>query len=535
VSAIGWRFGCLTIAFIVFLYLMNAPGASGQTGEMTFEIKAFEVTGNSLFTDDQVRAAVVLFTGTDRTVEDVEQARDALEKKYHEAGYPAVMVNIPEQTLQGGIVKLQVIESRIGRVKVTGNRYFTMDKVLRDLPSFTPGSVLYLPQVQKEIAWLNRSQDFKVDPVMSPGREAGTIDVELKVEDHLPLHGYLELNNRATHDTSELRLNAMFHYDNLWQREHSLSLQFQTSPLKRKEVRAISWSYALPSPWEKDDQWALYGIWSDSDTAFGEGFSVVGKGTIFGTRYITLLPDYRLYTHTLTLGVDYKSITQITSQAGSAEAQEADSAPVQYVPLTISYSSSLPDEWGGMTAFSAGLNMNLRSSGSQNAKFEYSRYMAQANYLAVTASVQRKQKLPLSMNLVATVDGQLSDQPLVSSEQYTAGGMASVRGYKETEVLGDSALHGMFELIFPDSFERWVTGGRFQMSPFLFYDFATLAIKEPLPGQDDGVRISGTGAGVRGSMAKNLEYELDWGVALKGTDRTEKHAQRFYFLVRTVF
>lgn len=508
---------------------MAGSGVAEEAGETGFEIKVFEVTGNTLFTDDQVRAAVILFTGADRTTADVEKARDSLEKKYHDAGYPAVMVNIPEQTLQDGVVMLQVIESRVGRVKVTGNRYFTMEKVLHDLPSFTPGTVLYLPKVQQEIGRLNRAQDFKVEPVMSPGKETGTIDVELKVEDRLPLHGSLELNNRASYDTSELRLNAVVRYDNLWQREHSLSLQYQMSPLKPGEVQAFSTSYALPAPWELDDQWALYGIWSDSKTAFGEGFNVIGKGTIIGTRTVMMLPEYKLYTHMLTLGIDYKHMYQSLRIAVGG----VDEVPVNYLPLSAAYGSSLPDA-GGITQFNAGVNLNFRGVVSQEAQFEQKRFKGRANYLVLQAGVQRTQKLPLGMGLSLKVDGQASDQPLIDNEQYVAGGMESVRGYRESEALGDNALHGMLELSFPDPLDRKGGGGGSQMSPYLFGDYARLTIKEPRY-QDHSISLAGAGAGIRGSLAKHLEYELDWAMALQATDRTEKHDQRIHWKIRAVF
>jgi hemolysin activation/secretion protein len=524
------------VMVMAFTAILSRPGIAEETGEAGFEIKTFEVTGNTLFTDDQVRTAVILFTGSGRTASDVEKARDMLEKKYHDAGYPAVMVNIPEQTLQDGIVKLQVIESRIGRVKITGNRYFTMEKMMKDLPSFTPGGILYLPNVQKEIGRLNRSQDIKVDPVISPGKEVGTIDVELKVEDHLPLHGSLELNNRATHDTEDLRVSAVLHYDNLWQREHSLSFQYQTAPQNTKEMEVLGASYVLPAPWEKDDQLALYGIWSDSDTTFAtvdEEFRVIGKGEIIGLREVTALPPYKLYSHTLTVGVDYKHFDQaIGFTTGSGETTHT---PITYLPFSASYSASLSDEWGGMTQFSAGLNLSLRGVVSHESEFELASFKGSANYLYAVASIQRTQKLPVGMGLLVKVDGQTSDQPLIANEQYPAGGMESVRGYKENEAMGDNALHGMLELSFPKLLERLGTGGRFQMSPFLFYDFASLTIKEPPSGQNRSITLSGTGAGVRGSMWRNLEYEVDWAVALHGTDRTEKHTQRFYWKVKAVF
>ena len=69
--------------FLTFLIatmtLASESSAAEETGESGFEIKTFEVTGNTLFTDEQVRAAVILYTGTGRTAADVEKARDALE------------------------------------------------------------------------------------------------------------------------------------------------------------------------------------------------------------------------------------------------------------------------------------------------------------------------------------------------------------------------------------------------------------------------------------------------------------------------
>ncbi len=511
---------------------MSEICVAADEGDTGFGINAIEVTGNSIFQANILRDIVAPFTGSGKTAADVENARDAIEKFYHEAGYPAVMVNIPEQTLKDGIVKLQVIESRIGRVKITGNRYFTMEKVMKDLPSLSPGSILYLPKVQKEIGRLNRNQDFKVDPIMSPGKELGTIDVELKVEDRLPLHGYLELNNRASHDTSKLRLNGMFRYDNLWQKEHSLALQYQTAPQDTKEVEVAGGTYALPAPWNGDHQLALYVIWSDSDTAFGEGFRVIGKGEMLGIRYVLPLPQYRLYSHNTTLGLDYKHFDQaigFTSESG-----ETTHTPISYLPLSFSYSAFLPDEWGGMTQFSGGLNLSLRGVVSDEREFELKRYKATAGYLYATAGVQRTQKLPMGINLILKIDGQVSDQPLIDNEQYTAGGMESVRGYMESEAAGDDAVHGTLEVSFPDPLERFGTGRWHQVSPFLFYDMAQLVIIEPLPGQDKSIKLAGAGVGIRGSVTKNLEYELDWASALDKTDRTERNDQRIYFKVKAL-
>lgn len=522
------------IAIALALQLFMTPGCLAQdNAEAGFEIRKFELTGNSAFSTDRLREVAALFAGSGKTADDVEKARDAIEKFYHDAGYPAVMVNIPEQTVKDGTVRLKVVESWIGRVNITGNRYFTMENLMESLPSLRPGVTPYLPDVQKELSRLNRTQDLKIEPLMSPGTEFGTIDVELKVEDRLPLHGYLEVSNKASHNTQELRLNAMVRYDNLWQKGHSVSFQYQTAPQDLEEVQVLGASYVLPSPWKEDHQLALYAIWSDSATAFGEGFEVIGKGSMAGARYVMPLPSYRLYAHYLTAGADYKDFDQAVGfTTGSGETTYTS---VAYLPFSLLYNSSLPDELGGMTMFNLGVNLSLRGVGSDESEFELKRYHGTASYIYATVGVERTQKLPLGMSLFAKLDGQISGAPLIDNEQYTAGGMESVRGYKESEASGDNAAHATVELSFADPLEKLGLWKSVQATPFLFYDVAHLVTMDPLPGQDRSVKLEGAGAGVRGAMMKNIEYELDWAVALESTDRVKSGGKRVHFKVKAVF
>jgi len=338
-----------------------APAPKGDPEpEPTFPINEFLVEGNTLFSTDRFSDILDDMAGSERTAADVERARDALEKFYHDQGYPTVLVNIPEQSAEGGAIRLQVIESRISSTTVLGNRHFPTVQVLRALPSLAPGAVLYVPDVEREIGKLNRNPDLKVIPAMTAGKQLGTVEVELKVEDKSPFHGFLELNNRNSPNTSALRLNAGLHYDNLWSRGHSLSFQYQLSPEKPKEVEVFSGSYTLPAPWNADRTLVLYGVSSDSNTAFGEGFHTVGKGSIVGTRYVVPLASVGAYSHSAVLGVDYKNFREVTgSGAGGV------TTPVEYLPFSLTYSGSRPDS-GGLI-FSAGSGSGepaLSSTGS---------------------------------------------------------------------------------------------------------------------------------------------------------------------------
>jgi hemolysin activation/secretion protein len=516
-------------------WLAVSESCGAESSEIGFEIKSYSVEKNTILTGERISEILSPYTGREKTADDVEAARSALEKLYHTEGYPAVVVNIPEQNVDTGVVRLEAIESRIRRIRITGNRYFTMNKILDQLPSLRPGSLLYVPAVQKELAELNRNPDMKAAPVLMPGKEAGTIDVELKVKDRLPLHGSVEVNNRNSHGTSELRLNGILRYDNLWQKDHSVSVQYQTSPQEPEEVQTISTSYVLPAFWNHHQMIAVYGLWSDSDTAFGEGFQVIGKGGIVGLRHIIPLPSLDNLYHSLSLGLDYKDFKEnlgFIDDSGDAGSQKT---PIRYAPLLASYSATLKDD-SGYTKFSAAVNFLFRGLAGDMNEFADKRYKSRGNYIFVTPGLERHQLLPFGFGLTARVDGQLSNQPLITNEQFIAGGMVSVRGYQESEATGDNAVHGSVELCKHIDFMEQKGGGHsLGLSPYLFYDVAFLKTKDALPGQDGALTLQGAGAGLRMEISESLSCEGAYGVALSDTDKTSAGDSRIYFLVKGKF
>jgi hemolysin activation/secretion protein len=518
------------LLWIFIFAALTAPVAVFAEEPLTFEVRSFTVEGNTLLADQTIQETLAPYKGRDKTADDVEKARAALEKTYHDVGYPAVLVNIPEQTTKGGKIRLQVIESKIGSVKVTGNRWFTQESILKEVPSLTPGTVLYVPDVQKDLSNLNRGEDLKVSPILSPGKEIGTTDVELKVEDRLPLHGNIEVNNSKTPNTSDLRLSTSLHYDNLWQRGHSLAVQFQTSPQNTGEVRLYALSYVFPAPWAHEHQIAFYGIRSDTNnTVVGQGLTITGKGEIIGTRYVMPLSPYKTYLHNLTAGLDFRDFEQISG----FNQEEGQRVPVKYLPLTFSYNASLPDRWGS-TSFSAGLNGVFRGFITDERNFAFNRVDARGNYIYFTGGVERNFKLPWGMGAFLKVDGQIADQPLIPNEQYTAGGMANVRGYKEGAALGDNAFHLTAEISGPEFGSR-IVNDRLKLTPYVFYDFARLTLKGSLPGQTDAFRLQGTGMGLKGGYGKSWYYELDYALPSLTTSETARFRQRWYFKVGAQF
>ncbi len=490
----------------------SVPNASSEGDTVSFMITSIDVSGNTLLSSMEIDDILKQFTGRNKIAEDVEKARSVLEKYYHQKGYPTVMVNIPEQSVEDGSVRLEVIESKINQVRVAGNRYFTLENLFKDMPAFRPGEILYLPEVKEQLARVNRNTDLKVAPILIPGKKPGTIDVELRVKDKLPLHGSLELNNRSTHTTSSLRLNGMIRYDNLWQKKHSILFQFQTAPKDTDEVELFTASYSLPTPWNDNQMLILYALYSDSDTATAGDTSVVGKGKLFGLQWMIPLPSLESYFHNMVVGLDYKDF----------EDKIADDfeTPVKYFPIHAGYYGVLPD-FSGQTRFNFGTNMNIRQIGSDMTEFQEKRFGAKNNFFYATMGMERFQKLPWGMNVWLMADGQLASQPLISNEQYIAGGISSVRGYKENEAAGDDAFHFSSELRGPDIGRIANIGKRFTLTPYLFYEYAALHIQDPLPMELENITLKGAGAGARGYLCNHLEYQFDLGVALEDTEDTE--------------
>ncbi len=494
-----------------------------------FDVMEYDVAGNTVLTQLAIEQAVYPYLGPGKTIADVDQARAALEKAYHKAGYNTVYVDIPEQSVSDGVVVLKVTEGRVEKVRVNGSRYYSQGRILAQIPEFAPGRVPYFPAVQQELAAVNRAPGRQVLPVLKPGATPGTLDVNLDVNDQSPLHGSLELNNYYSPNTRPLRLSGSLEYDNLWQREHHLGLQFQTSPQDTSQVRTYSLSYVIPFAQGRDNL-ALYYLRSNSNVGALGGITVLGRGDIFGARYLMPLPPKGSYTHMLSLGADYKRFTQNIVLPGAP----AVDTPITYLPLSLQYSGAYQDG-GGSTQFGLGLGFAIRGGVDKNVdcygqtvnQFECNRYGAKSNYMVLKPSLTRMQKLPDGFTLKAGIDGQIASGPLVSNEQFSAGGAGSVRGYLVSEALGDDGVHGVLEFSSPS-----LAGKATRLDSLIllaFLEGAHVRLRQPLASQQPDTSLASTGLGLRLAALKGMDLGADVAWPLISTAYTRAGRPRVDF------
>jgi hemolysin activation/secretion protein len=528
-----------TVAFLSLSVIASprllAQEVNADTPQDKFAITEYRVLGNTVLPATAIETVVYPFLGEGKTIADVEGVRQALEKLYKDRGFGTVFVDIPEQTVNEGIVRLKVTEGRLDRVRVTGARYFANGAIRSELTSLQPGTVLRLPELQNQLGEVNQqSRDRSITPVLKAGRSPGTVDIELKVQDSLPVHGSVEVNDRYSANTTHTRASVNLSYDNLWQKFHSLSLQYQTSPEDLDETRVIAGTYLMPL--SNGNLLAVYAVDTNSDFAVvntGGDLSVLGTGNIYGLRYIARLPLLGGYSQNVTLGADYKDFKDdIVLSDG-----KNDTTPIRYMSWTAGYSGVLGRD-GSTTGFNLNANFGMRGVINNQAEFTYKRADANASFFYLRGDASHLQSLWSGSAIYVKAVAQWAPDPLISNEQFASGGAEGVRGYVESALMGDRGIGGTIELRSP-SMHAWFGNVVRQLTTFIFYDAAHVT---QLAQVDDdgnlvarGINLYSAGAGLRLTGFGGLEAALDWAYPLRDWEDVEKGDSRIHFRVRYAF
>lgn len=464
-------------------------------------IREYRVKGSKTLSAAEVQTAVYPYLGPGRLPTDVDQARAALEKAYHDKGFKAASVFIPEQRIRQGVVTLRVEENPVGRLRVRGAQFTSPEALKRQAPSMQEGQPIDFTKLADDIMAMNQLSGRTVTPSLKPGIEPGTVDLDLDVKEELPAHGSLELNNRYSPDTSELRLNGSLSYDNLWQLGHSIGMSFQIAPEDLEDAKVFTGYYMARL--HDHPGWAimLQGTKQDSNVSTLGGIASVGRGEIVGLRAIKTLPPTKNLYHSLSVGFDYKHFGDETLIAGTSSP-----TPITYYPFSALYTASIQGK--GRTDINAGATWGFRGLGDSAYDFNTKRYKADGGFIYVRGDISHTRDLTSGFQWFAKIQGQASSQPLINSEQFSAGGLGSVRGYLESEAVGDNAVFGTFEFRSPSLLgEGWSEGDDLRV--YAFMEGGVTSIHDALPAQDSGEQLGSIGIGTRGRFFDHLNGSLD--------------------------
>jgi len=501
----------------------DQPAATVRTvpAPRTLDINELRVEGADRLTAAEVEAAVGPFVGPKRTLEDVEKARAALEKTYSDKGYQSVVVSIPQQTVRQGVITLKVTEGKIGRLHVRGTKWFSPFEIRRHAPSVAEGVVPNFNDIVRDIYVLNQWPDRRITPLLRAGAIPGTVDVDLLVQETFPLHASVEVNDRYSVNTTHTRINGFIHYDNLWQLGHSLGFSFQIAPKRPSDAKVFGGNYLARFPGAHWLTLSFNAVIQDSDVSTLGGTAVTGRGRIFGARATFTLPGSAGFFHSITTGFDYKLFLENVAFGTSAT-----SAPVHYWPLTAQYGASW-FERRSQTQFGITGVFNIRGLSSNDAQFDAKRYKASSMFAYLRGELSRTDELPLRLQTFVRVSGQFTGAPLIGPEQFTAGGVDTVRGYLEVEAVGDYGALGSLELRSPSVIGPPVGDWRFHV----FTEGGRVWLHDALPEQKVFSTLWSVGGGTRLRLFEHLSGGFDIGIPLTSAGSTPKYQPRFHFRV----
>ena len=488
-----------------------------------FDINQFEVRGNTLLPSNELQKSVAAFVGGQRDFADVVKAQEALEAAYHRHGYQLVRVDLPEQELNGGVVVLQVVEARIGQVRIAGNQHFSNENVRNALPGLQEGRTPDLTAISKSLKLANENPAKQTVMKLKNSEGQDAVDADLQVTDESPWSASLNMDNSGTEETGKTYMGAVLQNANLFGRDQVMSLQYTTTLEKPERVSVYGLGYHLPL-YALGDSLDFFTSYSDVDnglvTAGIFDLAVSGKGTIFGGRYNHNLATDGNYQSKLVYGIDYKAYKN------NLEAEDVQLGnDITVHPLSVGYQGT----WvrlDGDANFAVTLAHNIAGgSRGRQSDFDLARTDARDDYTALRLAANITQALPADWQLRGVLNGQYSNDALIPGEQFGAGGAMSVRGFREREVSNDSGISSNLEAYTPPM----CGSGSWQCRALAFYDNAYLTRNHALPGEFTHVALSSTGLGMRVSYRRYLNLQVDYGHVLHAeASETERGDNRLH-------
>jgi hemolysin activation/secretion protein len=520
----------------------QAP-AQAEKAPNRFPITAIDISGVTKLSAPEIERIVYAFTGPDRSPADVEGARKAIQDAYAAKGLEAVVVEIPQQPRElfaQGIVSIRVSEAPVGEVRVLDAKHHSSRVARAHVPSLVEGQPVDLRALQADIAAANRFPDRTITPSFKPGKEPGTVDVELKVKDEFPLHASVELSNDHSPSTEPLRLTASLRYTNLWEAGHTIAATYIVAPQSRRESEVYSGSYTAPligTPWTL----LAYGYKSNSNIAALGGSNVLGNGYQVGLRAIYKLPAQKTF-QSISFGPDFKNFEQDIFVGGVA----AGSAPIRYIPLVAEYTLAGADDKSSYD-FTLGVTAGVRAIKRIRCavidpalpcvpvdQFRDREVDSNENFVHFNVSANYARVFAGDFVAAFRYSAQLADSHLVTNEQYSIGGMTSVRGYLQSEAVGDDGVSTSVELRSP-SFATMFGSFVDELRVYGFVDSGWAHVRRALPEQKSDFGLVSVGGGVRIGLFKYLTGEIAVGVPLRDGPTSKRGDPRASFVAKGAF
>jgi len=517
------------------LCFLCAASAWCQSNETLLNIDSFEVTGNTLLPSADVAAALAPFKGR-RSMAELKQAAQVVQELYRRAGYGAVVAYVPEQRPADGKVTIAVLEGKVAKVVVTGNRLFSTESIRRALPVLEEGRTPHVRQLDRQVQLANENPARQMAVTLEPGTATGDVDALIAVTERRLWRWWANVDNTGDKQTGDWRVTLGWRHDNVADRDHQLSLQLQSSPSAVKDVLIASATYGVPfyKAGIRLDAYATYSNVDNGTTPTAAGsLSFTGEGSVVGARLTKLLPRWGDFDQRLGIGLDRRDYRNECTIAGLPPgACGAAGESVTANPLSVEFSMQTggPVPAGAYLALSS--NLDLGGRHGEQANFDAVRPGAPLHYRVWRLAGYANPRIGGSnWGLRLRAQAQLGQDALVPGEQFALAGSRAVRGYREREIAGDRGHLGAIEVVTPDLFDGDARALQGDLRLSLFADGGRVSNRLGTECRPSSTRCDLLGYGLGLGWAwRTTQVKLDVARAARDGTITDKGEWRAHFL-----
>lgn len=408
--------------------LTSRPPAGGKL----VEIKGFVVNGNSVIPEGDLRLAVLDQFGKSLDLSQLYDVAERLTKFYRERGYPFARVLIPPQTIEDGMVRIEVVEGRYGRVRVVGDLTLT-EEAQRYLSGLVPGEVIVGKTLERATLLLADQPGVKARPIIRPGERPGTGDLEVLLEREGSRVFSVGADNHGSRYTGRSRLRLAGVLNSAGTLGDQITI---TAARSNKDLTLGSFGVSMPLG---RDGWK---------GAFLAGYSSYILDPSLGQREGTALsrgislayPMLRSNASNLTFNLGYTHKRLKDQDSGVGWKKTTHSAPVSFdFDFRDQTLGSSAVTYGNFTAVVGDLDRDQIARDLEPA-------IPEGGFDKVSLELVRKQLLPGDLQASFRYLRQSTGRNLDSSEDFLLGGPSGVRSYPTGEAAGDTGWLGQLEL-----------------------------------------------------------------------------------------
>ena len=509
------------------------PAAAGEE-DTAFELDEILIEGNTVMGDKLFEPAIQPCLHRAVTLKDLKSLSSEMTRIYRAQGFVTSRVYLPPQKVIDNRLTLRALEGKIGKVAVQGNRYF-LARFYEDMLDVRPGSVLSYPALEESLYRLNRLPDRQVQAFIAPEDDPEYSSLTLEVKETYPVHAYYGFNNHGTKLTHRARHHVELLHNNISGNADALGGWMGLA--EEGGFGGGTLRYERPAAWPlaRFSKLHIESTLAESQLLKHLKPSAV-ESEYFGlsvgwTADWVQKPERSFST---TIGFDAKDYkTLVSGQTDSFDRMRI----LKLAPRLALHGA------GGSTLFSGDIAWGIPDLfGGSDKNENVSRPDSGGRFFYVTPKVQRTLRLPYDAYFSATAGGQWTWNHLTSLELFRAGGAHSVRGYPESDAVGDAGYDVSLELNIPPP---WVSPDA--KIPFTNYAFArslrfisfldaagTHFLERARPDETKNEFLLGVGVGLRVMLERCLYFELDYGVPL-GDKSSDNDRPQFHLALRAGF